>query len=68
MASWSAEQLADFFIAKGLRGLADALRSWGVTGADLLVWAEASDIERDLKWTPFAARKAVTVRDEFLAL
>jgi len=66
MASWGVDQLAEFFTSKDLRGSAEALRVSGVAGADLLAWDTASELQADLKLTPFAARKVLATRDAFL--
>ena len=50
-----------------LRGPADALRASGVAGADLLALNTDVELQKDLKLTPFAARKVLAVRDRFLA-
>lgn len=66
MASWGVDQLAEFFTSKDLRGPAEALRVSGVAGADLLAWSTASELQADLKLTPFTARKVLATRNAFL--
>ena len=66
MAAWGVDQLADFLTTKDLRGPAEVLRASGVAGADLLAWDTATELQVDLKLTPFAARKVLATRDAFL--
>ena len=67
MSSWGVDQLAAFLERHDLRGPADALRASGVAGADLLALNTDVELQKDLKLTPFAARKVLAVRDRFLA-
>ena len=67
MASWRVEQTAELLALRDLRGPAEAMRASGVAGIDLLAWSTASEVQADLKLTPFAARKVLAARDELLA-
>ena len=49
------------------QGPAEAFRASGIAGADLLAWSTADEVQADLKITPFAARKVLAARDDFLA-
>ena len=61
------DQLAEFLAVRDLCGPAEAMRASGVAGADLLAWGNASEVQVDVRLTPFAARKVLAARDEFLA-
>ena len=65
MQSWCAADVCDFLERADLHGPAQVCRQNGVAGADLLELTEAG-LQTDLRFTPFAARKIVTVRDAFL--
>ena len=67
MASWGVDQLAEFLALRDLCGPAEAFRASGVAGADLLAWSTAGEVQADLKITPFAARKVLAARDDFIA-
>ena len=43
MVSWGMDQLAEFLTQRDLHGPASAMRSSGVTGADLMAWKTASE-------------------------
>ena len=63
---WTLAELARFMRAKDLAGPSAILQANGVTGADLLDMS-ASDLEGELRLTPFAARKVIKARDAFLS-
>ena len=62
---WCVAEVCDFLERADLHGPAQVCRQNGVAGADLLELTEAG-LQTDLRFTPFAARKIVTVRDAFL--
>ena len=47
-------------------GLVAALERNGVNGEDLVAFANVAEVVRELHLTPFAARKVLRLRDEFL--
>ena len=55
-----------FYEAHDAAGIAAILAASSVNGADLLSFREPGDLVADLRLTPFAARKALQVRDEYL--
>ena len=67
MASWGVDQLAEFLALRDLCGPAEAMRASGVAGVDFLAWNSAGEVQVDVRLTPFAARKVLAARDEFLA-
>ena len=66
MMAWGVDQLAEFLAQQDLHGQASSIISSGVAGADLMAWTAASALQADLKITPFAARKVLAARDQFL--
>ena len=52
-----------FFKEKDASGIAKIMLDNSVNGADLLLYREAEGLQADLRMTPFAARKALQVRD-----
>ena len=46
---------------------AEALRSAGVNGSDFLKWKTERELASDLRLPPFAARKLLACRAQFLA-
>ena len=66
MLSWTVDELADFLESEDLRGPAQTLQSAGVNGADFLCWNNASELQADLRTTPFTARTLLATRDLFL--
>ena len=65
MEAWHAKAVMAFVEARDLAGPAASLFSSGVNGSDLLGVDEAT-LVRDLRLTPFAARKVLRARDAFL--
>ena len=63
---WTVADLARFMRGKDLAGPCGILQANGVAGADLLDMS-ASDLEGELRLTPFAARKVIKARDAFLS-
>ena len=53
---------------KDASGIAKTMLDNNVNGADLLLYREPEDLQADLRMTPFAARKALQVRDLYLDL
>ena len=66
VAAWQVKEVVAFLGAKDLAGPAAGLFASGVAGADLLEVDEAT-LVRDVRLTPFAARKVLRARDAFLA-
>ena len=62
---WTAAEVSGFLSSADIAGPAAACLASGVNGADLLVltWEALLD---DVRLTPFAARKVVAARDDFL--
>ena len=64
--AWSVADVATFFRQRDAAGVATTFERNAVNGEDLLSFATAAEISRDLQLTPFAARKVVQMRDAFL--
>ena len=60
-------ELGEFLRQQDASGLAAMLQSSSVTGADLLGFDSWSDLATELAMIPFAAKKVMRLRDEFLA-
>ena len=67
MQSWTVDALATFLQGEDLGGPAEALRSAGVNGSDFLEWKTERELASDLRLPPFAARKLLACRAQFLA-
>ena len=65
MRAWPVMEVVRFLEGRDLTGPAELLRRSGVNGADLLQLSQ-QDLCTDVLLTPFAARKVVAARDEFL--
>ena len=65
MRAWPVMEVVRFLEGRDLAGPAELLRRSGVNGADLLQLSQ-QDLCTDVLLTPFAARKVVAARDEFL--
>ena len=63
---WRVDDVTDFLQARDLHGPAAALRANGVNGRDLLN-ATIAELTQDVRLSPFAARKVLSVRDGALA-
>ena len=66
MRSWDVDALVAFFKEKDASGIAKVMLDNSVNGADLLQYNEPRFLQADLRMTPFAARKALQVRDLYL--
>ena len=66
MRSWDVDALVAFFKEKDASGIAKVMLDNSVNGADLLLYTEPRFLQADLRMTPFAARKALQVRDLYL--
>ena len=66
MRGWGVDAVVDFFKSRDASGISRSMLDNSVAGADLLDFRDAGTLERDLKMTPFAARKAMRIRDSFL--
>ena len=64
--AWSVADVATFFRQGDAAGVATTFERNAVNGEDLLSFATAAEICRDLQLTPFAARKVMQLRDAFL--
>ena len=61
------EEVAAYYEGQGAAGLAQVLQRNAVNGSDLLGFEGSQQVARDLMVSPFAARKLVCIRDEFLS-
>ena len=61
--SSSVDTLVASFKEKDASGIAKIMLDNSVNGADLLLYSEPESLQADLRMTPFAARKALQVRD-----
>ena len=66
MAAWSADEVVTFVKGRDVAGPAAVLGASGVNGSDLLA-IDQDALVRDVRLTPFGARKVLKARDEFLA-
>ena len=66
LSTWSVEEAKSFYEARDATGIAATLAANSVNGADVLSFREPGDLVADLRLTPFAARKALQLRDEYL--
>ena len=68
MQSWSVRDVAQFYESKDAVGLAATLEQNAVSGNDLLAFRGWPELATELRLTAFAAKKAVALRDAFLAM
>ena len=61
MVQFTAQEVASFFEGRGARGLGRALEQNGVNGADLASFTSINELVHDLHFTPFAARKVLSL-------
>ena len=66
MRSWSVGDLASFLAKRDMEGPAQRLREQGVDGEDFVDCAPEL-LQQDLRFSAFAARKRVRIRDAYLA-
>ena len=64
MAAWGVSEVAHWLESSDMVGPAQSLRAQGVSGEDLLNIRDAEEFCRDLKVTPFVARKVLALRDK----
>ena len=64
MSAWSVSEVAHWLESVDMEGPAMSLRAQGVNGHDLLNICDAEEFCRDLKVTPFVARKVLSLRDQ----
>ena len=67
MVEFTVHEVASFFEARDASALARVLEHNGVNGADLAMFTSVEELVQDLHFTPFAARKVLSLRDAFLA-
>ena len=65
MREWTSAEVSGFLRSADLAGPATACLASGVNGADLLLLTREA-LRDDVRLTPFAARKVVVARDDFL--
>ena len=65
MLAWTVAELASFLTAHDLEGPATYLQTQGVNGSDFLSLT-CETFVKELRCTPFAAKKLLRVRDVFL--
>ena len=65
MRRWSVAEVSTFLLARDLQGPASVCCASGVNGADLY-GLTAHQLCHEVRLTPFAARKVVAARDDFL--
>ena len=65
--AWSVADVNQFFRQRDAAGVAAVFERNAVNGEDFLAFSSADALERDLRLTPFAARKVMRLRVEFLA-
>ena len=62
----SVEEAKTLYEARDAAGIAAILAANSVNGADLLSFRDPGDLVADLRFTPFAAKKALQLRGDFL--
>ena len=67
MLSWTVHEVQEFFDKGDAAGLGVTLHANAVNGADLLSCGHASELVKALCMTPFAAKKVLQLRDQFLS-
>ena len=67
MLEFTVQEVASFFEGRDACALARVLEQNGVNGADLAMFTCANELVQDLHFTPFAARKILSLREAFLA-
>ena len=67
LAAWAVSEVAGFYEGRDAGGIAHVLQQNAVDGSDLLAFASWKDLESELRMTPFAAKKALRIRDAFLS-
>ena len=65
MARWTCRNLHDYLEAHDMAGLAAQLHSQSVDGSDFLSLSQ-EELTQELRLTPFAAKKLLKAREEFL--
>ena len=68
MESWSVRDVVQFYESKDASGLAVALDRNAVSGSDLLAFGDWQEVAAELRFTAFAAKKAISLRDAFLRM
>ena len=68
MQAWSVRDVVQFYESKDASGLATTLDQNAVCGSDLLAFGSWQEVQTELRLTPFAAKKAVSLRDAFLGM
>ena len=66
MEDWSVDAVVDFYRSRDAAGIATRMQDNSVAGADLVQFGDAEALQADLRMTPFAARKALRLRDSYL--
>ena len=67
MLSWTVHEVLEFFDKGDAAGLVVTMHKNAVDGADLLYFGHASELVKALCMTPFAAKKVLQLRDQFLS-
>ena len=67
VAAWSVRDVAAFHRGRDAEGAAKVMEENSVGGTDLLAFTTWPELQAELRVTPFLARKALTLRDAFLA-
>ena len=60
--------MAQFYESKDASGLAATLDHNAVSGSDLLAFGGWQEAQTELRLTPFAAKKAISLRGAFLGM
>lgn len=67
LAAWTVHEVAVFYEGRDAAGIATVFQQNAVSGSDLASFATWQVLEAELRMTPFAAKKALTLRDAFLS-
>ena len=65
MSAWTVAELKSFLTAHGLEVPATYLQTQGVNGSDFFSLT-CESLVQELRYTPFAAKKLMSVRDTYL--
>ena len=66
MSSWTTAEVSEFMAEHDAAGLAPHLAQNAVNGAELASFASWEALSKELRLTPFAAKKVLRLRDSFL--
>ena len=66
MKAWTVDEVVGFYKSRDAVGIAEVFSRNAVNGADLFSLHSWQHLVDDLRFVPFAAKKALSLRDSFL--